>query len=73
MIVDLILERKQWREYNAHDFYYDVMEYGNIGHDIARAMDFGEERDVKNALCDYIVNNEYNLDICNYINAINWL
>ena len=41
--------------------------------DITRAMDFGTEEDVKNALCRYIEKNEYNPLICDYIRKINWL
>ena len=79
MIVDRILDRKDNYEefgqddYKPHDFYFDVFVYGRIGDDITRAMDFGTEEDVKRALCDYVIRNEYNPDICNYINSVNWL
>lgn len=78
MIIDLILDRKGWEEdgyasYNAHDFYYDVMRYGEIGEDITMAMDYGEEADVRRELCNYVVRNGYNPAICNYINSRDWL
>lgn len=78
MIIDLILDRKEWEDYlpnyyNPHDFYMDVMGYGEIGEDITRAMDYGEESDVRRELCNYVVRNEYNPAICNYINSTNWL
>lgn len=78
MIIDLILDRKGWEDdgyivYNPHDFYMDVMRYGEIGDAITRAMDFGTESDVRKALCDYVVRNEYNPAICKYINKRNWL
>ena len=79
MIIDRILDRKDDFEefgnddYKPHDFYFDVFGYGRVGDDITRAMDFGTEEDVKKALCDYVISNEYNPDICNYINSVNWL
>ena len=78
MIIDLILDRKDDEKegfffYNAHDFYYDVMGYGEIGDDITRAMDCGTEEDVKKALCEYVIHNEYNPAICDYINSVNWI
>ena len=73
MIVDLILDRKDGAKYNAHDFYVDVMGYGEIGEDITRAMDFGTESDVRRELCEYITANEYNPAICDYINSREWL
>ena len=73
MIVDLILDRKDGSPYRDHDFYFDVLRYGEVGDDITRAMDYGTERDVKRALCEYIDNNEYNPAIKNYINSVRWL
>lgn len=79
MIIDLILDRKDFETdgnktfYSPDKFYRDCFRYGQIGHDITRAMDFGTELDVKHALCDYIHNNEYNPDICGYIYSVNWL
>lgn len=73
MIVDLILDRKDSRKYNAHDFYMDCMGYGRIAHDITRAMDGGTEDDVKAALCKYISDNEYNPLLCSYICRLDWL
>lgn len=73
MIIDLILDRKDGYRYNAHEFYGEVMEYGEVGFEITRAMDEGTEEDVKNALCQYIDENEYNPEIKKYINYVNWL
>ena len=73
MIIDLILDRKDGYNYNVEKFYKDVVSYGEVGFDIARALDSGTEKDVKNALCDYIINNDYNKNICKYINSVNWL
>jgi hypothetical protein len=73
MIIDLILDRKDGDEYKAKSFYNDVVEYGSVGYGISRAMDGGTEKDVKKALCRYIIDNEYNVDICNYIMSVDWL
>lgn len=73
MIIDLILERKDGVGYKASEFYHDVMEYGEIGFDIAGAMDNGKEQDIKQALCHYIDHNEYNPSIKQYINSVEWL
>ena len=77
MIIDLILDRRDAEkygdfEYNARAFYFGVMGYGEIGHEITRAMDGGTESDTKRALCDYIDNNEYNPKIKDYIKARVW-
>lgn len=82
MIIDLILDRKDnlqygIKSYNAHDFYTDCMSYNGIFNGIAdgitRAMDGGTEADVKNELCRYITNNDYNPGICNFIKSVSWL
>jgi len=77
MIIDLILERKEeegfQKKYIPKKFYNDCMEYGTIGHDITKAMDYKTEAEVKKELCHYIINNGYNEDICNYINSRNWI
>lgn len=71
MLIDLILDRAADTAYNPHDFYIRAMEYKQD--EVTRAMDGGTERDVKAALCDYIKRNEYNRDICAYIESVNWL
>ena len=76
MIIDLILDRKFGYGYNAHNFYCNVMRYNDVlgvGGNIAAAMDYGEEKDVREALADYIIKNQYNPAIVNYINSVNWL
>lgn len=59
--------------YDPGAFYHDVRDYGEIGDDITRAMDYGTEQDVKAALCEYVLQNEYNPAICDYIASRNWL
>ena len=74
MIIDLILDRKGGSSYKAKEFYNNVMAYEEgTDYKISRALDGGTEEDVRKALCDYIINNEYNPKICNYINRVTWL
>ena len=75
MIIDLILDRKDGKEYDPRKFYSDVLKYEDWlrNYDISSAMDYGTERDVKRAICDYIRRNGYNTDICNYVNSVKWL
>ena len=80
MIIDMILDRKGFEEedgimdyYNPREFYHDMMEYGGSGLDIARAMDYGTEDDVRKELCKYIDNNNYNPQIKDYINSVEWI
>ncbi len=79
MIIDLILDRRDNEKYHEidiykpHDFYCEVMCYGEIGNNIIGSMDYGNNSDVQNALCDYINNNEYNPNICDYIKAKQWI
>jgi hypothetical protein len=60
-------------KYMPERFYQQVMDYGEVGFGITAAMDGGTEEDVKRELCKYIINNEYDPDLCNYINERTWL
>ena len=62
-------------EYNPREFYYYIRRYESELDDdrISYAMDYGTEEDVKQALCDYIYDYDYNPEICNFINSVNWL
>lgn len=78
MIVDLILDRKDGAPYSAHDFYiacrgYEQLQVGTHGEDISIAMDYGDNRDVQRALCQYIDRNEYNPAIKDYIRSQEWV
>ena len=74
MIIDLILDRKGGSSYTAKKFYDNVMAYEEgTDYKISRALDGGTEKDVRKALCDYIIHNDYNPKICNYINKVTWL
>ncbi len=73
MIVDLILDRKDGEIYNPKKFYNNVMRYGEIGYNITRAMDNDNEKQTKDNLKGYIIENRYNIDICRYIDSVKWL
>ena len=74
MIIDLILDRKDGQKYSPKKFYNEVMQYSGLyGEEIAAALDGGSNNDIKNALCRYVVDNEYNEDICEYIQSVKWL
>ena len=54
--------------YHPKKFYNEVMQYGGYYADqITFAMDYFGENLVKKALCEYVINNEYNPAICDYI------
>jgi len=73
MIIDLILDRSDGEKYSARRFYGDCMEYGQVGRWITRAMDYGTEAAVKQALIKYLEDQGYSLDIAVYINSVDWL
>ena len=82
MIIDEILDRKDYEEegydiYNAHDFYLYCMGestcFKGIADKITYAMDYLEEEDVQNAICDYIIEQGYNPNICEYVRSVKWL
>jgi len=76
MIVDLILDRKAIK-YSPKKFYNDLMGYYNAFPElvapIADALDGGTEEQVKQALCNYITRQDYNPEICEDIQKLNWL
>ena len=57
--------------YNPHAFYMNCMGYE--AHEITKAMDYGWEKNVQDALCDYILTCGYNPEICDYIRSRKWL
>ena len=76
MIIDLILDRKDGKEYNAKEFYNSVSQYAstlNTGIGIAEAMDNVEEEDIKRALINYIYENDYSQKLIPFINFSKWL
>lgn len=74
MLIDLILDRKDGLTYDPRDFYYNLMVYGGTEAEaISKAMDEGNEKDVREALCAYVLRENYNPAICDYIQAVKWL
>lgn len=71
MIIDLILDRKDGKPYNAKDFYNRLGDYGDVA--ISQAMDGGANADIQRELSRYILDNDYNADIINYIQSQDWL
>lgn len=76
MIIDLILDRRDGVPYDPYVFYNEMMDYYAVFPDLAapivRALDWGTEKDVKKAICGYIMDQGYNPDICAYVNAVKW-
>lgn len=79
MIIDLILDRKDYIEiekidrYVARLFYKDVKAYGEVGFGILSALESGNENAVKKALHDYLEKQDYNLEIKKFIDSVEWL
>lgn len=73
MVIDLILDRKDGEPYYPKHFYNECMEYFAIFDAVTLAMDYGTEKDVKETLCKYIKDCEYNTEIMDYINSVNWI
>lgn len=78
MIIDLILDRKEGKQYSAYDFYLEVRKYERLGvdtrgEDISFAMDYGDNKDVQRVLCQYIRRNGYPADIESYIISQVWV
>lgn len=76
MIIDLILDRKCGCSYSPKEFRRRVAEYGETWPEMAapilEAMDNGTDGTVKAALCQYVIGNEYNPEICDYICSVRW-
>jgi len=76
MIIDLILDRKDGDNYNAHEFLEGIKRYNEtfdgIGEEIITAFNSKNGYSIKRALAKYIIDNDYNLDIISYINSVDW-
>lgn len=74
MLVDAILDRKDGQEYSPKALYNYLNGWaGGLYDDVCRALDCGDNEDVKRELCGYILANGYNPEICVYINSVDWL
>lgn len=70
MVIDLILDRKEgFADLNA-EYLEDMKNYGFDY--IDSAIDTNDDDTIKAALCRYIEENEYNPELKNYINSVNW-
>lgn len=75
MIIDLILDRQDGLKYDPKAFYLDIRGYEQsleIEY-ISKAMDYGSNRDVQNALCKYIDDFDYDPEIKTYIRKVKWI
>lgn len=74
MIIDRICDRRDGVAYNPRDFYYYLMEASDYySQRISAALDGGENSDVQKALCEYIRDNGYKLELCGYVNKVDWI
>lgn len=88
MIIDLILDRKDGANraikdgklyitpiYNPKQFYNDVSKYAHDLKDyrIPEMLDNGTEEQVKEMLCDYVIEYGYRDKITDFINSVKWL
>lgn len=72
MLVDFILDRMGGIEYDPREL-YDYCQEEEIYWGVARALDGGDNEDIQRVLCEYIENEGYNMDICEYIRSADWL
>lgn len=74
MIIDIILDRKDGCEYTQKGF-LDYCIYNDFGdyESMAKALMNNNEAEIKRLLCEYIDRNQYNKDIKNYVNSVNWI
>jgi hypothetical protein len=75
MIIDIILDRKNGKEYNADEFFEQLAQYSKAINDlsICNAFGMGTEKEVKDSLCNYVTGYGYNTEICKFINKVKWL
>lgn len=77
MIIDLILDRQDGREYDPREFYREILDYSEVFPELADpivlAIEKGPEQVVKFELCRYIIDGGLNPEICDYINSVAWL
>lgn len=79
MIIDAILDRRadnkegkdSWTAENLR-YVYDEAMFFKFDY-LSRAIDGGTEKDVKDALCRYIDENEYRPSIKRYVRSVEWI
>lgn len=75
MIIDSILDRKAGFTYNEEEelqYMYDMATLHSMDY-LAAALDGGSDLDIKKALAKYVIENNYNIDIIDYIYSVKWL
>lgn len=74
MLIDAILDRRGGQEYSPKAL-YDYLNgwVGGLYDNVCRALDCGDNEDIQRVLCEYIENEGYNMDICEYICSVDWL
>lgn len=76
MIIDLILDRKDGAIFRAWEFGNEIADYAEIfdfAKPIRDAIANENEEATKKALCEYVREQGYNEQICEYINSVNWV
>lgn len=76
MLIDKILDRRDGEEYSPRDLYNYLQEEGEVFAfywDYARIMDEGTEKEMQDALCEYVTASGYRLDVCDYVRSVDWL
>lgn len=73
MLIDAILDRRDGVPYNAKKLYNYLFGSFKCYEPVTYAMDYGTEEEVQEALCRYILEQDYNPDICSYIRSVKWL
>jgi hypothetical protein len=74
MIIDVILDRRDGYEYteNSMKRLYDYAMYFKFWK-LADALDNGDNEDIQRELCQYILDQDYNPELIDYINSVNWV
>ena len=87
MLIDEILGRKEAGynytiidgkiisdgKYHAKWLYNNLITHDGIYDNILEALDNGNNKDIQKELNNYIISNDYNTNICKYINSVDWL
>lgn len=81
MIIDVILDRRAYERKDKIFGWYGEKQFRDLYdyamsfefHYLARAIDGGTEKDVKDALCRYIDENGYRPSIKRFVRSVNWI
>ena len=76
MIIDLILDRQDGAIFRAWEFGNEIADYAEVfdcAKPILEAIEKEDEEATKAALCQYVIKQGYNPQICDYINSENWV